>query len=138
VLVLSALGLLLLDQATKSLIRRQLPEGRTGWRLSCFEIRRVTNIGAMRASRSGRLRLLGLWAAALGAIAVQMQYGRHFQGELAQVALGAACGGATGNLLEHEWRGAVTDFLMIGWWPAFNLADAGITCGALAALWCMW
>jgi len=43
-------------------------------------------------------------------------------------------GGALGNLIDRIWIGAVVDFLdfhAAGWhWPAFNVADSAITCGA--------
>lgn len=43
-------------------------------------------------------------------------------------------GGALGNGLDRAWRGYVVDFLDFhagGWhWPAFNVADIGIVCGA--------
>lgn len=44
-------------------------------------------------------------------------------------------GGALGNGLDRAWRGYVVDFLDLhasGWhWPAFNIADIGIVCGAV-------
>lgn len=43
-------------------------------------------------------------------------------------------GGALGNTLDRIRHGAVTDFLdfhLAGWhWPAFNMADVGVVCGA--------
>ncbi len=47
--------------------------------------------------------------------------------------LGFALGGATSNLADRVVRGGVIDFIVIGRWPAFNLADAAIVCGALMA-----
>ena len=49
---------------------------------------------------------------------------------LGPVGIGAAVGGATGNLLDQLRRGAVVDFVAIGRWPAFNVADAAIVLGA--------
>ena len=44
-------------------------------------------------------------------------------------------GGALGNLIDRLFRGAVVDFLDIYYrsyhWPTFNIADIGITVGAL-------
>jgi len=51
------------------------------------------------------------------------------------VALGLLAGGAAGNLVDRLLRdhgGAVVDFIDLQWWPVFNLADAAITCGAVA------
>lgn len=53
----------------------------------------------------------------------------------AAVALGLVLGGAVGNLADRLVRdhgGAVVDFIDLQWWPVFNVADAAITCGALA------
>jgi lipoprotein signal peptidase len=30
---------------------------------------------------------------------------------------------------------AVIDLVKVGWWPVFNLADVGVTLGAIMALW---
>ena len=47
-------------------------------------------------------------------------------------------GGALGNVLDRIGRGYVVDYLDVHWrdwhWPAFNLADVGITCGAALLL----
>ena len=46
-------------------------------------------------------------------------------------------GGALGNLVDRffRWpgplRGHVVDFLSIGWWPVFNVADASVVGGAV-------
>ena len=55
-------------------------------------------------------------------------------------AYGLVSGGALGNLADRLFRepgfpnGGVVDFISIGWWPKFNLADAGIVVGALLIL----
>jgi signal peptidase II len=45
------------------------------------------------------------------------------------VALGFVLGGSVANLLDRARLGHVTDFLDLGWWPAFNLADTFIVVG---------
>ena len=45
------------------------------------------------------------------------------------VAAGLLAGGAIGNLLDRIASDAVTDYVDVGSWPAFNLADVAITCG---------
>ncbi len=55
------------------------------------------------------------------------------------VALGLALvlGGALGNLTDRLFRspgplqGHVVDFVSVGWWPVFNVADSAIVCGAI-------
>ena len=43
-------------------------------------------------------------------------------------------GGAIGNLIDRIANGAVTDFIKLPHWPAFNVADMSITFGVLALL----
>lgn len=46
-----------------------------------------------------------------------------------QTAMGLVLGGAVGNILDRLRVGYVIDFISIGWWPVFNLADSAITVG---------
>jgi signal peptidase II len=47
------------------------------------------------------------------------------------IAVGLLSGGALGNLIDRVSSGAVTDYIEIGPWPPFNLADVAITAGVL-------
>jgi len=53
------------------------------------------------------------------------------------VALTLVLGGALGNLVDRFarapgfLRGHVVDFISIGWWPVFNVADSCVTIGAV-------
>jgi signal peptidase II len=47
------------------------------------------------------------------------------------VAVGLLAGGAIGNLADRIRAEAVTDFIAVGDWPPFNLADVSITLGVL-------
>jgi signal peptidase II len=47
------------------------------------------------------------------------------------VAIGLLSGGALGNLADRVREGAVTDYVDILSWPAFNLADLAITAGVV-------
>ena len=42
---------------------------------------------------------------------------------------GLLLGGAVGNVVDRVRDGAVTDFVKLPHWPAFNVADAAITLG---------
>lgn len=50
------------------------------------------------------------------------------------VALGLLIGGSASNLVDRVRLGHVTDFLDLGFWPAFNLADSFIVLGVLILL----
>ncbi|MBY4949483.1 signal peptidase II [Cupriavidus respiraculi] len=51
-----------------------------------------------------------------------------------QMAFGLILGGALANMFDRTARGAVVDWIDFHWgmhhWPAFNMADIGITVGA--------
>jgi signal peptidase II len=44
---------------------------------------------------------------------------------------GLVIGGAIGNVIDRARLGYVRDFVLVGPWPSFNVADAAITCGVL-------
>ncbi|GAB4431059.1 MAG: signal peptidase II [Chloroflexi bacterium OHK40] len=46
-----------------------------------------------------------------------------------QVAMGLILGGAFGNIIDRLRYGHVVDFIRVGWWPVFNLADSAISVG---------
>ena len=52
-----------------------------------------------------------------------------FPSRLLRVAMGLQLGGALGNLVDRIIAGAVVDFIDLGWWPVFNLADSSIVIG---------
>lgn len=47
----------------------------------------------------------------------------------------AVLGGAVGNLLDRLTRGFVVDFISVGSFPTFNIADSAITVGMLGVIW---
>ena len=46
-----------------------------------------------------------------------------------RLAIGLQLGGAFGNLFDRVAFGSVTDFIDVGWWPIFNIADSSICVG---------
>jgi signal peptidase II len=57
---------------------------------------------------------------------------RHHK--ISSVAFGLILGGALGNIVDRLDDGFVTDFVQIGWWPTFNIADSCITVGVCMLL----
>lgn len=51
-----------------------------------------------------------------------------------QLFLSMIIGGALGNVFDRLTRGFVVDFVSIGWWPVFNLADALLSVGIFLIL----
>ena len=129
---------LVLDQITKVLVMNQLAAYQdmiplTGF----FNLVHVHNTGAafsLFADQPGWQRYFFL-AIGLGASALMFYLMRQTRGRpLFSIALALILGGAVGNVIDRALYGHVVDFLdfhLAGWhWPAFNVADAGITVGA--------
>lgn len=51
-----------------------------------------------------------------------------------RLAIGMQLGGAIGNLTDRIRTGYVVDFIDVGWWPIFNLADSSIVIGMVLLL----
>jgi signal peptidase II len=117
------------DQLSKAaVLARWPPVGSTAPR-AFISIRCILNRRGALAAFVGVPALLALWAAAIALAALALQSGVLGHGVLAPIGIGAAIGGATGNVLDRLRRGAIVDFLAIGPWPVFNLADAAIVAG---------
>lgn len=50
---------------------------------------------------------------------------------LVQLIMGLILGGAFGNIIDRVRLGYVVDFIQVGWFPIFNLADSFISIGAV-------
>lgn len=125
-LFLGAGILLALDQMTKRLVRARLAEGQAV-SLGPLRIRRLTNV----RRRPG----LFLLTAGVALVLALVELSTLFQGRAAQLGLGLALGGAVGNMVGARRDGGVLDFVDLGFWPVFNVADAGIVLGLGMALW---
>jgi signal peptidase II len=53
------------------------------------------------------------------------------QSLIVQASIGLILGGAFGNTVDRIRVGYVIDFIQVGWWPVFNVADSAITTGAV-------
>ncbi len=132
--LLSVAGLFFsLDQFTKMLVARRLAEGQSVAFASWIRIRRVSNAHGLFL-HNPRV-MLGVLAGLLCGICLIVWQGYFFQHRVAQFALGMALGGACSNVYDQLRYHAVMDFLDLGWWPVFNIADVAITIGVTMALW---
>ncbi|MBI4201633.1 MAG: signal peptidase II [Chloroflexi bacterium] len=55
-----------------------------------------------------------------------------------RTSMGLQLGGAAGNLVDRMTLGHVTDFISVGPWPVFNLADSSIMVGIGILAWFLW
>ena len=130
VLLLLGLAIVAADLGLKRVVRQRLAcESLSLGPLGC--LRTVTGrLWLMRAER--RLPVLAacaLWASlAVPLVAVALWL------PASRVPVCLLLAGAASNLLEHATRGAITDYVCLRRWPAFNLADVSLTAGALSLL----
>jgi len=73
--------------------------------------------------------LLVVLVAEIVLFVVALQFTAITGGPLAPYAYGMAIGGAASNALDQVLRGGVVDFIDLGFWPVFNLADLAIVAG---------
>lgn len=135
-----ALVVIVLDQVSKYLV---IDHFEYGERLPVipgfFDLTLLYNPGAAFSFLAGHdgwqrwfFALIAIVASGFFLYLIQTSRGR----KVFSTALGLILGGAVGNLIDRLLLGHVTDFLLFyqeGSWhfPAFNLADAAITLGAI-------
>lgn len=133
-----------LDQWTKSLVVSALPF-QSSWLPRGLEqlgpyarIVHWNNTGAAFGSfQNGNTVLTAL--AVLVIVAILFYYPRVDSRDWSlRLAMGLQLGGATGNLVDRLRMGRVTDFISIGSFPVFNIADSAITIGVVILLLGVW
>ena len=127
-------AVLAVDQATKALVGATIVRGEEHALLPGIDLVNTRNTGvAFGLFQDGGVVLIAFAVIAiLGVVAFfALNAGRPH----AWLPMGLLLGGATGNLLDRVRDGAVTDFIDLPAWPAFNVADMAITVGVLAMLW---
>jgi signal peptidase II len=126
-----AAAVFILDQVTKAIVRATLDPGEEVPVVPGFQFTLVRNEGIAFSLFPGRQSLIAtLTVVALAVIALALV---RLVGRNTYVAAGAGLlfGGSMGNLVDRLVHGGVTDFLDPVHWPAFNVADIGITTGAV-------
>jgi signal peptidase II len=120
----------ILDQAAKAAIEAHLVPGQQVEVLGPIGLTLSHNEGVAFGLASGSdAPLIAFAALALAFVGVMLA--RNPTAPWMWVAVGLISGGALGNLADRLRAGAVTDFVEIGSWPPFNLADVAITAGVV-------
>ena len=119
-----------LDQAAKAAIEAHLVPGQEVDVLGPVGLTLSHNSGvAFGLASGGGTRLVVVTALALALVGYV--FARNPTRPGIWVAAGLLAGGALGNLADRIRADAVTDYIQIGGWPAFNLADVAVTLGVL-------
>ena len=123
----------ILDQWTKAWITEWLGPGSDRHRFevvgSLFSLRYARNSGAAFGLLDDQGTLLAVIAAGVIGALLVLAYRRALRSTWQHVTVGLIVGGAAGNLVDRLRHGFVTDFIDIGRWPTFNVADSAITVG---------
>jgi signal peptidase II len=134
---LTVLGVLLVDQLSKWWIVREVrgePPIDLVWTL---RLNYAENTGMAFSRGPGAGRFIAILVIVI--VVVLVAFARRMTSPLQLVLVGVVIGGALGNLLDRIFRahggallsGAVVDFIDVQWWPIFNVADIGVSCGAV-------
>lgn len=128
---LVALIVVALDQVSKFFIRANMTLGQSIPEEGFFRITYGTNTGGVFGLFANQAFLITLTA--IVGVAAILIYSRYPQANrvLVRVALGLLLGGAVGNLIDRIRFGEVVDFIDVGAWPVFNLADSAVVVGVI-------
>jgi signal peptidase II len=134
------LGVVVLDVLTKVWAVNELVDAPVAIIGDTVDLRLARNTGGAFSLFQAFTPLLAILAIVVAFLLVRAV--RHADDTLMLVALSLVLGGSIGNLIDRLFRspgfmrGAVVDFVHIGSWPTFNVADSAITIGAvLLVIW---
>jgi signal peptidase II len=128
--VLVAAAVVVADQVSKAIVRGSLDPFEDVKVVPGLHLVREANSGVAFSVFSGGGALVVI-VAILALAALLAFFVTHLHRRLVWLPTGLLLGGAAGNLIDRIRLGAVTDFVKLPHWPAFNLADACITVGVV-------
>lgn len=139
--LLVAALIIVIDQATKVWFDSALGYGERWHVLPFFDFTLLYNTGAafsFLADGQGWQRWFFTGIALIATVVIVRLLRKHAHAPLFCAALACILGGALGNAIDRLLYGHVVDFLLFYWqdwyFPAFNVADVAITCGAILLL----
>ena len=126
------------DQVSKTLVIRSLDRFESWPAGGFFRFTHAWNTGTafgLFPQYGGLLTIVSL--AAVVVLALFYRTAKN-PSVLVRIAFGMQLGGAFGNLFDRVRIGHVTDFIHVGPWPVFNLADSSIVVGIALMAWHFW
>ncbi|MFM8237718.1 MAG: signal peptidase II [Actinomycetota bacterium] len=135
IVVAAVITIVVVDQLTKVWAVAALADGPRPIVGDLVEFRLIRNPGGAFGRFPGFTPLLAVLAAVITVVIVRLM--RRTDDRILLTGLVLVLGGALGNLADRFFRapgflrGHVVDFVSVGWWPVFNVADACITVGAV-------
>ena len=126
---------LIADQITKGLVVLTMSPGQSAPDGGFFRVTYVTNTGSAFGLFPHQTTFLIIASfVGIGALLVFYRTNR-VDSRLLRFCLGLQLGGAIGNLVDRVRLGHVVDFIDVGAWPVFNLADSAIVVGLTGLMW---
>ena len=138
-----ALVIIVLDQWTKTLVRNGLAFGDYWapweWLMPYARIVHWNNTGVAFGMFQGYGMVFTVLALIVAAVIVYYYPRVPVEEWPLRIAMGMQLGGALGNLIDRVTNnGQVTDFISVGNFAVFNIADASISVGVVVLLLGMW
>jgi signal peptidase II len=129
---------IVLDQLTKWLTIQNLAVGQSWPETGFFRFTHAWNTGTAFSLFQGQGDIL-TWVS-LGAVVILTWIYRSIDNPswLLRIAFGMQFGGAIGNIIDRVRIGHVTDFIDVGPWPIFNIADSSIVIGIGLMIFYFW
>lgn len=141
-LLIVAGTLVLLDQWTKELVRGSLPMGSVWspweWLSPYARIVHWHNTGVAFGMFQGMGSVFAVLAAIVSIVIIYLYNRVAGDSWILKWAMSLQLAGAVGNLIDRVTIGYVTDFISVGNFPVFNVADASISIGVVILLIYVW
>ena len=117
------------DQLTKYLVRDFMSYGESIPEAGFFRLTYYTNSGTIFGLFPNIPVILTIASVVAIACLIFFYKTQKNVGGWLRLAIALLLGGAIGNFIDRVSMGEVTDFIDVGMWPVFNIADSAITCG---------
>lgn len=134
--------IIIFDQITKAVVRANIPFGGRWmpleWLAPYFRFVYWHNTGAAFGLFQQGGLIFGSLAVIISIFIIIYYPQIPKEEKLMRVALAMQMGGALGNLIDRVRFGPVTDFISIGEFPVFNIADSSISVGIAILILALW
>jgi len=142
-LIIVAIVIISLDQYTKNIIRENFELWTDvwapwDWMLPYARIVHVPNTGVAFGMFQGSGNIFSI-VNLIVVLIIIFYYPRVPESDWSlRLAMSLQLSGAIGNVIDRFTVGHVTDFISVGTFPVFNIADASITCGVIVLIIGVW